>query len=96
MDDWVTQAADVIEETVATVRERTVVPVQKATRAVVHGLLVTFFVVLALALFAIGLFRGLTIATDRAWASYAILGGIFVLAGSFCWAQRTRQPKDDR
>ena len=90
MTDWTTQAADTIERTVAAVRDRTVTPARRATRAVVYGLLATFFVVTALALLVIGAFRGLTILTGRAWASYAIVGGLLVLAGSVCWSKRTK------
>ena len=90
MADWTTQAADTIERTVEAVRDRTVVPVRRATRAVVYGLLATFFVLTAAALLIVGAFRGLTLLTDRAWASYAIVGGMLVLAGSFCWSKRTK------
>jgi hypothetical protein len=37
----------------------------------------------------IAAFRLLTIAThNNAWAAWLILGGIFVLAGWFCWSKR--------
>ncbi len=37
----------------------------------------------------IAAFRLLTIAThNNAWAAWLILGGIFVLAGWFCWTKR--------
>ena len=48
MADWTTDAVDTIENVVATVRDKTVVPAQKATKAVVFGLLVAFFVLTAL------------------------------------------------
>ena len=44
MADWTTDAVDTLENVVATVRDKTVVPAQTATRAVVFGLLVAFFV----------------------------------------------------
>ena len=40
MADWTTDAVDTLEQIVATVRDKTVVPAQRATRAVVYGLLV--------------------------------------------------------
>lgn len=91
MADWTTQAADAIEAAVAAVRDRTVVPAQRATRAVVYGLLVAFFVGTALVLLVIGAFRGLVILTGDAWISYLIVGGILVLGGGFCWSKRTRR-----
>jgi hypothetical protein len=94
-DDWPKQAADTIERVVGAVRDKTVVPAQKATKAVVYGLLATFFIVTALTLLVIGAFRGLVILTGEVWGAYGICGGILVLAGAFCWSRRERAPKDD-
>ncbi len=91
MADWTTQAADAIEAAVAAVRERTVVPAQRATRAVVYGLLVAFFVGTALVLLALGAFRGLVILTGRTWIAYLIVGGMLVVGGGFCWSRRTKR-----
>ncbi len=57
MAEWTTQAADAIENAVSAVRDKTVVPARKATKAVVYGLLATFFVATASVLLIIGLFR---------------------------------------
>ena len=77
------------------VRDKTVVPAQKATRAVVFGLLASFFVGTALTVLTIGVFRGLVIATGEVWIAYLICGGILVLGGAFCWRLRLKkQPKD--
>jgi hypothetical protein len=93
MADWTTQAADAIEAAVSAVRDRTVLPAQRATRAVVYGLLVAFFVGTALVLLAIGAFRGLVILTGRTWIAYLIVGGMLVAGGAFCWSRRsTRTP----
>jgi Putative Actinobacterial Holin-X, holin superfamily III len=95
MTDWTTQAADAIERAVAVVRDKTVVPAQKATRAVVFGLLASFFVGTALTVLTIGVFRGLVILTGDAWIAYLICGGILVLGGAFCWRLRLKkQPKE--
>jgi hypothetical protein len=94
-DDWPAQAADAIERVVTTVRDKTVVPAQKATRAVVYGLLATFFIVTALVLLLIGSFRGLVILTGDVWLAYVIVGGILVLGGAFLWSRRLKAPKDD-
>jgi hypothetical protein len=91
MADWTTQAADAIEAAVQAVRERSVVPAQRATRAVVYGLLVAFFVTTALILLTIGAFRGLVILTGEAWISHLSVGGMLVLAGGFCWSRRTKK-----
>jgi hypothetical protein len=88
MADWTTQTADAIETAVATVRDRTVVPARKATKAVVYGLLAAFFGLTAAVLAVIGLFRVLVVLTGEVWAAYAIVGGIFVIGGAFCWSKR--------
>ena len=95
MIDWTTQATDALESAVSAVRDKTVVPAQKATRAVVFGLLAGFFVMTAVTLLIIGLFRLLVIATGEVWIAYLICGGILVLGGAFCWSMRMRRPKPD-
>jgi hypothetical protein len=89
MSDWTGQAADRIEQVVATVRDRTVVPARSASQVVIFGLLATFFVGTALVLLTILLFRLLCLALP-VWAAWLVLGGIFVAAGGFCWAIRSR------
>ena len=93
--DWPAQAAGAIEQAVATVRDKTVAPAQRATRAVVYGLLATFFVLTSVVLLIIGLFRGLVILTGEVWLAYLICGGILVLGGAFCWTLRFAKPSDD-
>jgi drug/metabolite transporter (DMT)-like permease len=92
--DWTTDAVDNLENIVTLVRDKTVVPAQKATKAVVFGLVVAFFVVTALLMLAIALFRVLVVLTGEVWASYLILGGIFVIAGALVWTLRTPRNKD--
>ena len=94
MSDWTTDAVDALERAVGLVRDKTVVPAQKASRAIVVGLLVAFFVLVALFMLAIALFRVLVILTDEVWLAYLILGGIFVIGGTFCWARRSSKTKD--
>jgi hypothetical protein len=93
--DWPTQAADAIEHAVGVVREKTVVPAQRATKAIVFGLLATFFLGTAITLLIIGAFRGLVVLTGDVWLAYFIVGGILVLAGTFCWSRRTKRPPKD-
>jgi hypothetical protein len=93
--DWPAQAADTIERVVGTVRDKTVVPAQRATRAVVYGLLAAFFLLTAIALLVIGAFRGLVILTGEVWGAYLICGGILVLGGAFLWSRRMKRPKRD-
>jgi hypothetical protein len=90
MTDWTTEATDAIERAVMTVRDKTVVPAQRTTKAIVFGLLAAFFAVPALLLLAVGFFRGLVEAYQgEVWAAWLTLGAICVAAGMFCWSKRT-------
>jgi len=89
MTDWTTDAADTIERTVATLRDRTVVPVQSFAKVVVYGLLAALIVGPAVLLALVGLFRLLVIIEQGyVWAAWFTLGGIFLIAGGFCWSKR--------
>ena len=89
MTDWTTEATDVIERTVGVVRDKTVEPARAATRVIVYGLLAVLVALPAVVLLLIGAFRGLVlILQGEVWAAWLTLGGIFVLAGAFCWTKR--------
>jgi hypothetical protein len=88
-EDWAAQATDTIEQVVGMARDRTVKPAQNASKAIVYGLLVAFFVTTALVLLIIAFFRGVFIITGRVWGAYFIVGGILILAGALCWVSRT-------
>ena len=89
MTDWTTDATDLIERTVGMVRDRTVEPAQAATRIVVYGLLAVLVAVPAVVLLMIGAFRGLVLLEQGyIWVAWVTLGGIFVVAGAFCWTKR--------
>jgi hypothetical protein len=95
MTDLTTEAVDAIEKVVGAVRERTVVPADRATRWVVYGFLASFCVMSALVLLVFGTFRAADVylAKERVWAVWSVLGGIFVLAGSFFWLKRSPRSK---
>ncbi len=89
MSDWTTEATDVIERTVAMVRDRTVEPAQAITRVIVYGLLAALIALPAVVLLTIGAFRGLVLLEQGyIWAAWVTLGGIFVIAGWFSWTKR--------
>ena len=92
MPDWTTQATDAIEHAVGVVRDKTVVPARRATKAVVYGLLTGFFLLTAFTLLLIGAFRLLVVLTGDVWLAYLIVGGMLVLGGAFCWTFRTKKP----
>jgi hypothetical protein len=89
VSDWTTEATDVIERTVATVRDRTVEPARAITRAIVYGVLAALIAVPAVVMLTLGAFRGLVLLEQGyTWAAWVTLGGIFVLAGAFSWTRR--------
>jgi len=94
MSDWTTEAVDRIEEVVATVRDKTVVPAQNVTKALVYGLLTAFFVGTALTFLSIAAFRALSAYLPGGvyWA-YLVLGGIFVMGGTLLWTRRAPKSK---
>jgi uncharacterized protein YacL len=92
--DWTTDAVDTLDRVIGVVRDKTVVPAQKATKAVVYGLLVAFLVTTALFMLALALFRALVVLTGDVWLAYLVLGGIFVIAGAFLWTRRNAKPPD--
>ena len=62
MTDFTTEAVDTIEKVVGAVRERTVVPADRATRWVVYGFLASFCVLFASVLLVFGAFRAADVA----------------------------------
>jgi hypothetical protein len=89
MSDWTTDAANAIDNAVGLVRERTVEPVQSALRAVAYAVLAVLVLLPAVTMTIIAAFRLLTIAAQgRVYVAWTVLGGIFVLAGWFCWSKR--------
>jgi predicted membrane channel-forming protein YqfA (hemolysin III family) len=90
MTDWTTEAVDTIEKVVGAVRERTVIPARRATKAIVFGFLAAFCIFPALVLLVFGAFRGgALIAQGEVWAVWLALGGIFLLLGVFFWLKRS-------
>jgi hypothetical protein len=90
LSDWTTQAADAVEKAVVLVRDKTVVPAQQGAKVVVYGFLTAFFALTGFLLVTILGFRVLVIAVP-VWAAWLILGGIFLLAGAFCWSRRSKK-----
>lgn len=87
MADWTDKGADYVESAVTTLRDRTIVPARTAAKGLVYGTLAAFFISLALLVLAIGAFRLLNVGLP-VWASYLLLGGIFVALGTLCWLKR--------
>lgn len=93
--DWPADVADQIESVVLGVRDKTVRPLTTVARGLVFGVLVGIMAQVALVFVAIGVVRLLDIYAfpGRIWATYSVVGGIFVLIGSFLWSKRRSKAK---
>lgn len=88
-DDWAADTADAIERLVLSVRAKTVGPLEKASRALVYGVLALVVGIAAAVLFAVALVRLLDVVIPgTVWSAHALTGGIFCLAGLLAWRKR--------
>jgi hypothetical protein len=97
--DWTAETAERIESIVETVRDKTTVPVTKTARAVVYGLITAVMGVVAVVLLVIGLLRlHVYLPFDeegqKVYATYFVLGAIFLVLGMFLWRKRAPKAKE--
>lgn len=95
--DWPDEIADRIESVVLAVRSKTTLPITRAARAVVFGLVAGALGAVAFLLFVIGIVRLLDVYLPwhplgrRVWTVDAGAAAIFLGAGAFAW--RKRKPR---
>jgi hypothetical protein len=88
MGDWTTDATDAIDRSITYLRERTVDPARRTTKVVVYLLLAALIAVPAVIMALIGVFRVVVIIEQGyVWAAWFTFGGIFMIAGGFCWTR---------
>lgn len=98
--DWTDEIAERIEATVGVVRDKTTVPVVKAARAVVFGLVAGVLGAGALVLMVVAVVRLLDVylpyhpLARRVWTVDGGAGAIFLAAGALAW--RWRRPRRPR
>jgi hypothetical protein len=82
MADWTDQVADQIESTVVTIRDKTVVPVERIVAYIVAGLF-TLFLVGAIGILAcVAVFRLVDVyLPSGSWATWLVFGGVFMAGG---------------
>ncbi len=87
---WPAQVAATLDSMIAGVADKTVRPLTFAARIAVFAAVVLAMAQVATVLGAIALLRLLDVYAfpGRVWASYAVIGGIFTLAGWFLWTRR--------
>lgn len=91
-NDWTVQIADTIESVVSSVRNKTTVPLVTAARGVVYGLVAGVFGAAIAILLTITLIRVIDIVLPI-WATYLLLGGIFLAAGALLWRKAWSKPR---
>lgn len=93
--NWATETTDTIVRLVGQVRDNGTTKVVYAARGLVFGVIAMFLAFFALVLVLIGLMRGVHTVFDlflsrpqAVYASYLFVGGIFCIAGWFCFSKR--------
>ncbi len=92
-DPWSTRTADTIESVVGTLREKTVGPLIKVTRAIVYGILALVLLTVVGILASVAAIRILDVYAfgNRVWIAYFVIGGIMTLLGLLVWMKRTER-----
>ena len=94
MDDFPVRLADFLEGIASKVRALTVDRVAHWTKMGALGMVAASLGFLAVLFLLIGLFRLLS-SLIGVTPSYAVIGGIFLVAGAFLWVKRTQPPKEE-
>ena len=92
-DDWAYQITDLLVDTVDKIRDKTVLPVQKASRGVVYGVVILFLAIPSIVLLLAGIVRILDSAIPgTVWYIYLGLGIILSVAGILVWKTKFTKP----
>ena len=94
MDDFPVKLADLLEGFAGKARALTVDRVAQWTKMLALGMVAATLGFLAILFLIIGLFRLLS-SVIGVTPTYAVLGGIFLIAGAFLWIMRTKPPTED-
>ena len=87
MNDYPTQIADFLEETAGKIRSMTVDRLANAAKWTGVGIVAALLGLVLCIFLVVGLVRLLAGLVGMQWA-YAIIGGLFVIAGMFLWRMR--------
>ena len=91
-DDWAAQVADTVDNVVTAIRDKTAVPAETVARAFIYGILIAVMAGASILLVTTAAVRLLD-NWLRIWAVYLIIGGVFTVAGTLCWAFRRPRTK---
>lgn len=98
--DWTDEVADRIESVVSTVRDKTTVPVTKAARAVVFGLVAgvlgagLFLLLIMTVVRLLDVYMPYHPLGRRVWTVDAGAAAIFLALGAFAWRKRRPSGRD--
>lgn len=94
---WPAKAADAVDLVVDTIHDKAIRPLLLVGRALVFGLVIAALGTLLAVVLAIALVRLLDVYAfgHRVWASDALLGFVFTVAGLGAWSMRTRRSAAD-
>lgn len=88
---WPESVADTIVDSVTALRKLAMRPVARIARRIVYGFIAAVLALLILLLAVIGLVRLLdAYLPQEVWLVYAVLGGIFTVAGLLIWSRRPK------
>lgn len=89
VEDFPARIAELLETSARRVREMTVDRIARAVKWVAFSPVILVFAIAGLTFILIGLFRLLAEVSGGVRIGYAILGGLFLLAGALLWSRRT-------
>lgn len=88
---WSESVTDNIVDSVTALRRLVMKPLSRLARRIVYGFIAAILALLILLLAIIGLVRLLdAYLPQEVWLVYAILGGIFTIAGVLIWSRRPK------
>lgn len=90
---WSVRTVDTIDSVVDTIRNKTVNPLVKLTRAIVYGILALVILITIGVFGSVAAFRILDVYAfgNRVWISYFLIGGMITLLGLLIWTKRTKR-----
>lgn len=92
-ESWSVRTVDTIDSVIESIRNKTVDPLVKLTRAIVYGIL-ALVVLITIGIFgSVAAFRILDVYAfgNRVWISYFLIGGIITLLGLLLWTKRIKR-----